>query len=106
MKDKYRYESPNETRKKNYLIMTTARNEEKMLPDLAKDIINQSVKPVIWVIVDDGSDDKTYFIIKGLEKEFSWVKGIRLEPRQKSEYAHERYAEVVRKGFKYAIDLC
>ena len=106
MKDKYMHESSNETTKKNCLITTPARNEEDMLPYLAKDIINQSNKPIMWVIVDDGSNDKTWFIIKDLEKDFSWIRGIKLEPNQERECAHERYAEVVRRGFKHAIELC
>jgi len=101
-----RQDFSSETRKKCCLIVTPARNEEDMLPDLAKDIINQSVKPVIWVIVDDGSNDKTWSIIEDLEKELPWIRGIRLDLIQESGYAHERYAEVVRKGFNYAIELC
>jgi len=104
--DKYMQDSSNETKEKNYLVVTPARNEEDMLPYLAKDVVNQSVKPVIWVIVDDGSNDKTWFIIKDFEKEFSWIRGIRLEHIQEREYAHRRYAEVVRKGIKYSVELC
>lgn len=88
MKDKYIYESSNETTKKNYSIVTPARNEEDILPYLAKDIINQSNKPIMWVIVGDGSNVKTWFIIKDLEKDFFWIRGIKLEPRREREYAH------------------
>ena len=106
-KAKYLYESSDETTKTNYLIVVTpVRNEENMLPDLAMDMTNQSIKPVVWVIVDDGSSDKTWLIIKALEKEFSWISGIRLEPKQENTYAHERYAEAVRKGFEYALEIC
>ncbi len=77
-----------------------------MLTDLAKDMINQSIKPVLWVIVDDGSNDKTWLIVKGLEKQFSWIKGIKYKSESSNEYAHERYSRVVRNGFNYAIDLC
>lgn len=91
---------------KNYLVITLARNEEDLLPELSKGIINQLVKPVLWVIGDDWSSDKTWFIIKNLGKEFSWIKGIRLGFKQEREYAHKRYAEIVSKGFKNAIELC
>jgi glycosyltransferase involved in cell wall biosynthesis len=91
---------------RNYLVVTPAKNEMKMLPDLINDIVNQSTKPVIWVIVDDGSSDKTWSIIKNIEKEFSWVRGIRLGSRQGAGYAHEQYKKVVRNGVEYAIDYC
>jgi glycosyltransferase involved in cell wall biosynthesis len=69
--DKSFYESSCEPMKTTYLIVVTpARNEENMLPDLAMDMTNQSVKPVVWVIVDDGSNDKTWLRIKDLENEF------------------------------------
>lgn len=93
-------------RMKKYLVVTPAMNEEDMLPDLAKNIINQSIKPFLWVIVDDGSIDKTWLIIKDLEKENSWIKGIGLRSEPSNDYAHERYARVVMKGFTYAINLC
>jgi glycosyltransferase involved in cell wall biosynthesis len=105
--DKYLYESSDETTKTNHLIVVTpVRNEESMLSDLVRDMTNQSVKPVVWVIVDDGSSDKTWLTIKDLEKEFSWISGVRLEPKQENTYAHERYTEVVRKGFEHAIEIC
>lgn len=47
-----------------YLIVTAARNEEDALQDLAKDIINQSVIPALWVIGDDSSNDRTWSIIE------------------------------------------
>jgi len=90
----------------DYILVTPARNEENMLPNLAMDIANQSVKPIAWVIVDDASSDKTWSIIKDLEKGFSWIGGVRFEPGQENTYAYERYAEVVRRGFERAIEIC
>jgi len=88
-----------------YVIVTPARNEEFMLPDLAQDIINQSIKPLFWVIVDDQSIDDTWQIIKDYEKHFLWIRGIQIKANRENEYAHERYAEVVRKGIKHALFL-
>jgi len=100
------FETSNEIKKETYFIVTPARNEEDMLLDLANDIINQSIKPVMWVIVDDDSNDKTWSIIEGLRKNFHWIKGVRLGPRQDKIYAHERYKRAVRKGVNYAIEFC
>ena len=76
------------------------------MQDLAKDIVRQSLAPVLWVISDDSSNDKTWSIIEYLEEKFSWIRGVRLEPHQDGEYAHGRYAEVVNQGFKNATEFC
>jgi glycosyltransferase involved in cell wall biosynthesis len=88
------------------LIVTPAKNEEDMLPDVARDIINQSVKPILWLIIDDGSTDRTWEIVQNLKKEFQWIEGIRLKFRKRSTYGWERLRHIVRKGFSYAIDFC
>jgi len=105
--DKFLPDSSREPITTSYLIVVTpARNEENMLPGLTMDMINQSIKPVLWVIIDDGSNDKTWLKIKNLEKEFSWINGVRLKPKQENTYAHERYNEVVRKGIDHAMEIC
>jgi glycosyltransferase involved in cell wall biosynthesis len=89
-----------------YLVITPARNEEDMLPGLSNCIVNQLVQPVLWVIGDDWSSDKTWFIIRNLANEFPWIKGVRLGSRREREYAHRRYAEIVDKAFKFAVARC
>lgn len=88
----------------NYFIVTACRNEEKNLPNLAQSIILQSIKPILWVIVDDNSTDNSNSIISSLEKKYDWIKGIYL--KEKSEYMGAHYSEVCNKGFNYAIDYC
>jgi len=46
----------------NYLIVTPCKNEEKFIPSLAKSIIDQTIKPKLWFIYEDGSTDSTYEI--------------------------------------------
>lgn len=94
------------TTTKHLIVVTPVRNEENMLLDIAMDMANQSVRPLVWVIVDDGSSDKTWSKIKDLEEEFPWISGIRLESKEERTYAHQRYAEVVRKGFETALEVC
>jgi glycosyltransferase involved in cell wall biosynthesis len=77
-----------------------------MLLKVANDIANQTVKPVVWIILDDGSCDQTWQIIEELEKRFYWIKGIRIKPSQQSTYANERYARIIRFGFKHAVSIC
>ncbi len=49
--------------KKNYVIITAARNEERYIENTIKTIIAQTVLPVKWIIVSDGSTDRTDEIV-------------------------------------------
>ena len=42
-----------------YAIVTPARNEARNLPRLAACLVEQTVQPSAWVIVDNGSTDGT-----------------------------------------------
>ena len=44
---------------RQYIVVTPCRNEEMSHPNLVQSITAQTIKPSLWVIVDDGSTDKT-----------------------------------------------
>jgi glycosyltransferase involved in cell wall biosynthesis len=88
----------------NNIIITPAKDEENNLPHLIKSIINQTVKPLLWVIVDDGSIDTTPMIIKEAENKHSFIKSIRLGAHPRDIGAH--YAYVCKSGFDFAINFC
>ncbi len=91
------------TASRRYILVTAAKNEEKSLPGLITSIINQSIKPSLWVIVDDGSTDDTATIIKEAELKHDWIKTIQLgESRRGS----KSYANACIKGFEFAIEYC
>lgn len=86
-----------------YILVTPAKNEAENLPDLIKSILSQTVKPNLWVIVDDGSTDATPEILAN--NEFGdWIKTIRLQPHPRDITFH--YSFVCKNGFDYAIDFC
>ena len=88
-----------------YILVTPAKNEEDNLPELIQSMVKQNVKPVAWFIVDDGSDDGTYQIIRKATSEYSWIHNLKIET--KSAYdIEEHYAFVCREGFKYALNYC
>lgn len=87
-----------------YIVVTPCRNEEKNLPNLAQSITAQTLRPALWVIVDDGSSDKTGEIIGEAEKNYGWIKGIHLEEHKGYMGTHISY--VCNKGFEFAKDYC
>ncbi|MDT8782469.1 MAG: glycosyltransferase [Candidatus Bathyarchaeota archaeon] len=89
-----------------YITVTPVRNEQDYLPDLFQCMINQTIKPLVWVIVDDQSADSTWMIIDNLQQNFSWIKGIKSDCKVNIGYAHERVTQSTKRGIDYAITMC
>ena len=43
-----------------YVLITPARNEDEYIGKTIEAVIAQTIKPEKWVIISDGSTDKTY----------------------------------------------
>ena len=87
-----------------YFVITPARNEEKKLPLTISSIERQTVKPILWVIIDDGSTDNTPQIIEAAKKKHDWIHSIRLQESARDLAIH--YASICNIGFDYAIKHC
>jgi poly-beta-1,6-N-acetyl-D-glucosamine synthase len=57
----------------NFIIISPVRNEEQYLTDNIQSIINQTVRPKEYIIVDDGSTDHTAEIIKNAAQDYPWI---------------------------------
>jgi poly-beta-1,6-N-acetyl-D-glucosamine synthase len=57
----------------NYSIVTTARNEEKYISRTIESVLKQSKLPAEWVIVNDGSSDKTRELIESYALKYQWI---------------------------------
>lgn len=60
-----------------YVIITPARNEEAFIEQVITAMLKQTVKPQKWVIVSDGSTDRTDEIIRKYEPHYDWIEFIR-----------------------------
>jgi len=87
-----------------YILVTPCKNEEENLSNLICSIGAQTIKPTLWIIVDDGSTDGTGEIISRTGREHDWIKGINLD--EHPEYMGKHYAYVCNKGFEFAIEYC
>jgi glycosyltransferase involved in cell wall biosynthesis len=93
-----------DTNKMKYIMVTPVKNEEDSLPKLVKSVLEQTIKPSLWVIVDDGSTDKTVDIIGNLTNKCNWIEAIRVEGGQRDLGVH--ISHVCREGFNFAIKYC
>ncbi|MBV9998638.1 MAG: glycosyltransferase family 2 protein [Verrucomicrobia bacterium] len=62
------------TGKKTYIVVSPVRNEAKHLPLTIDSMLAQTIRPVLWVIVNDGSKDETGQIAEAAAKSNPWIK--------------------------------
>jgi len=65
----------------NYIVITPARDEERLLPGLIDSMAAQTRLPQRWTIVNDGSVDSTAAIINAAAHQHSWIEPLHLEQR-------------------------
>jgi len=64
-----------------YLVISPCRNEAEFMRHTLDSVTRQSVKPALWVIVDDGSTDRTPDILKEYAKDHSFITIVTRENR-------------------------
>jgi glycosyltransferase involved in cell wall biosynthesis len=60
----------------SYVIITPAFNEADYIDETIDSVLRQAVRPLIWVIVDDGSTDDTANIIQQYAEKYEWMQYI------------------------------
>ena len=74
-------------KKLTYVLITAAHNEESNIEKAIKSVISQTILPRKWVIVSDGSIDRTDKIVRGYLKENSWIELIRMPEHRDRNFA-------------------
>ena len=75
-----------------YVLITAARNEEAFIEKTIQSVIAQTVLPKKWVIVSDGSTDRTDEIVQSYAKGREWIELIRMPERKERHFAGKAYA--------------
>jgi poly-beta-1,6-N-acetyl-D-glucosamine synthase len=57
-----------------YIIITPSRNEQKYIGKTIESVVSQTVQPVQWIIVNDGSTDQTGRIIDEAAQRHGWIR--------------------------------
>jgi glycosyltransferase involved in cell wall biosynthesis len=60
-----------------YVLITPARNEEAFIEKTLDSMVAQTVLPERWVIVDDGSTDRTAELVESYAKRHPWIELVR-----------------------------
>jgi len=75
-----------------YVLITPARNEAAFIEQTIKCVIQQTVCPVKWIIVSDGSTDGTDNIVKKYIAQHDWIELVRMPERKERHFAGKVYA--------------
>ncbi len=73
--------------KLSYVLITPARNEEAYIEKTIQSVISQKYLPKKWVIVSDGSTDRTDEIIQKYILSNSWIEFLRMPERRERQFA-------------------
>ena len=60
-----------------YVVISPVRNEAQHLDRTIESVVQQTVRPTRWLIVDDGSSDSTPAIIQCYASQYPWIAAIR-----------------------------
>lgn len=70
-----------------YVLITPARNEADYIELTIQSMIAQTIPPLKWVIVSDGSTDGTDDIVKKYLPDHSWIELVRTPERKERHFA-------------------
>ena len=72
---------------REYVLITPAKNEERLIGITIESVVNQTLRPAEWVIVSDGSTDRTDEIVRAAAAAHPWIKLLPLPPRAGRNFA-------------------
>jgi glycosyltransferase involved in cell wall biosynthesis len=75
-----------------YVLITPARNEAEFIGLTLESVVAQTVRPIKWVIVSDGSTDGTDEIVRKYAAEHPWIQLVRMPERRERHFAGKVHA--------------
>lgn len=75
-----------------YVLVTPARNEAQFIESTIQSVVAQTIRPLKWVIVSDGSTDGTDDIVSRYAAEYRWIELLRMPERKERNFAGKAHA--------------
>jgi biofilm PGA synthesis N-glycosyltransferase PgaC len=70
-----------------YVLITPARNEERLIQGTLDSVCSQTVLPRKWIVVSDGSADRTDELVTECAARHPWIELVRRPPRSDRHFA-------------------
>jgi biofilm PGA synthesis N-glycosyltransferase PgaC len=71
----------------SYVLITPARNEAESIELTIQSVVTQTVRPIKWIIVSDGSTDGTDDIVRKYSADHPWIELLRTPERRERHFA-------------------
>jgi poly-beta-1,6-N-acetyl-D-glucosamine synthase len=62
-----------------YIVISPVKNEERYIAKTLESMVKQTFLPSVWIIVDDGSTDRTAEVVQHYSQAHSFIRLLRLE---------------------------
>jgi glycosyltransferase involved in cell wall biosynthesis len=83
---------------KSYVLITAARNEEGYIGQVLHSIVRQTSLPRMWIIVSDGSTDRTDEIVREFAESYKFISLLRLGSQSTRAFSSKAFA--LNRGFE------
>jgi len=77
----------NGTNNLRYVLITPSRNEARFIGKTLESVVSQTILPLRWVIVNDGSTDATAEIAAKYARQYSWIELVNRPVRKERHFA-------------------
>jgi poly-beta-1,6-N-acetyl-D-glucosamine synthase len=75
-----------------YVLITPARNEPQFIEGTIRSVVGQTIRPLKWLIVSDGSTDETDNIVRKYAVDYSWIELVQMPARDERHFAGKVHA--------------
>jgi glycosyltransferase involved in cell wall biosynthesis len=86
-----------------FVLLTAARNESAFIERTIQSVVTQTVAPLKWVIVNDGSTDETPAIIDRYADRYPWIERLDMPNHRDRSFAAKAYC--INSGYEHIRQL-
>lgn len=88
-----------------YIIITPAKNEEVYIQKTIDSVKEQTIKPLKWILVNDGSTDNTLNIMLNNSKEVDYIKIVNIDNREELRSGGSKVVKAFYEGYKVINEI-
>lgn len=90
----------------SYVLISPIKDEENNIHNLKDTVMDQNLKPLLWIIIDSNSSDDSFELTKELTEDYNWIHVIKQKKILEKGYGHINFAQAINEGYKHAKRIC
>jgi glycosyltransferase involved in cell wall biosynthesis len=88
-----------------YVIITAARNEKSFIQNTLESVVKQTLQPLRWIIVSDGSTDGTDEVVRQYAESYDFVRLMQISPSSTRNFGSKARAVKIGQNSISALDF-